>query len=125
MIRHEFNACGWAVAQTSTGVKSCCYLKLIWSVGFVFVGEDDAWIQALKESEGSDSSSELETGTPFWSSSSDAAGASRQANQRLLKWMKANKVHVSEQSGWGLAPDPLVISSETFDDNNGALKHIL
>lgn len=43
---------------------------------------------------------------------------SRAANLLLLEWLESNGVYISENSGWGDAPHPLALSSETRDEDS-------
>lgn len=47
------------------------------------------------------------------------------ANNKFIDWLAANGVWVKQESAWGRAPHPLVISSNTVDDGESCGRGLL
>lgn len=46
-------------------------------------------------------------------------------NNKFIEWLSANGVWVKQESAWGRAPHPLVISSSTEDDGESCGRGLL
>lgn len=82
-------------------------------------GGDSEWAKALFESSG-ESTDELDkemTKMKGIFRDKDAGDPKMTANANLIQWLSdEGEVYLSEQSSWGEAPHPMVISTETKDE---------
>jgi hypothetical protein len=80
-------------------------------------GGDKEWSKALRDSEGIEAGSfEKELKLKGLLKGNENTNPKLSENAKLLQWLEEKDIYLSEQSGWGDAPHPMAISTETKDE---------
>lgn len=80
-------------------------------------GSDSEWSKALQENQGIEVGAfEKEMKLKGFMKGNEQTNPKLSQNAKLLQWLTENGLYLSEESGWGEAPHPMAISTETKDE---------
>ena len=108
----------WQSSQAFTATSSSRQASFSSSLAMAGEGGDSEWAKALFENSGAameEFEKEMKMKGIF--KGKDSGDPKVTANANLVKWLsEEGDVYLSEQSSWGEAPHPMVISTETKDE---------